>query len=259
MSNGALSMDEIMDLLNGVDAAAKGEPQKPSDSGVAGSNDSGGTSVLSQDEIGILLNAVNASEKNEIKDYDENIRPMLFSKKHIREIMIIHEKFALMAMKSLSDQLRSQVTLSVASVDQLYMGEFNRCIPVPGVLALVSLEPFKGYAVIEIDPSLTSAIINKIGGGNKKRHEQWYALTAIQKKIIEGIFDCILENLRNAWSEIIALSPRLIKIEPDPQFIRNIPPSEWVALVTVEAKVWNVESMINICIPYPVIEPVLEK
>jgi len=264
MSNGALSMDEIMDLLNGVDMAAKGAAQNSSAasdaSGKAGSGTSGGTSVLSLNEIDTLLKAVNAGKATDGNDtFDYSERPNKFSKNHLREISIIHEKFALMAIKSLSDQIHSKVDLRVAAVDQIFLDEFNRCIPVPSVLAVVNMEPLKGNAIIEIDPSMTSAIINKIGGGNGEQHKQWYELTGIQKKIIEGIFDCLLATLQEAWSEVIDISPKLIKIEPDPKFIRGYPPTEWVLLIVMEAKVLDAESMINICIPYPVIEPILEK
>ena len=257
MSDGALSLDEIVDLLKGVDMAAKGAAKNPD----AGSDASSETSVLSKDDISILLNAINVADAaktaQEEKDFGE--RPNKFSKKHINEISIIHEKFALMAIKELSELVRTQVNLEVASVDQLFMDEFNRCIPVPSVIAVVSMEPLKGNIIIEIDPSMTSAIINKIGGGTGGKHKQWYELDMKEKKIIGDIFICLLKKLREAWAEVIDLSPRLVKVEPDPKFIRDYPPTEWLALVTLQTKVWDVESMINICIPFPVIEPVLEK
>jgi flagellar motor switch protein FliM len=216
--------------------------------------------TLSLDEIMDLLNTVNAAgtaDKKDAQDFTE--RPNKFSREHLRTISIIHEKFALMANKSLSDQLGAKVNITLASVDQLYMEEFFRSIPVPTTLGVINMEPLNGITILEIDPAIITAIIKKIGGGSGEQNEQWYELTIIEKKIIEGIFDCIFKNLQEAWSEVIDLRPRLEKIEPDPKFIRNVSPSEWVALVTLETKMLDAEGMINFCIPYPVIEPILEK
>jgi len=249
MTDGAMSQDEIDALLAGVDIAASQSAGKTS----------GGTQLLSKEEIDDLLKAVNAAEKKEQEASGFNDRPNLFTKEHIRGISIIHEKFALMAKKSLSDHLRTQVGLSVASVDQIFMGEFNRCIPVPSALGVVNMEPLKGSVVIELDPSLACAAIKKLIGVNREPNSQWYEMAEIEKKIIISIFNCLMKCLRESWLEIIDVKPRLEKVEPDPNFIRSIPLSEWIALVTIETRVWDVQSMINICIPHTVIAPVLDK
>ena len=219
------------------------------------------TDVLSQDEINELLAAVDAAyaggQKNsgvsDIEDY-----PNKFSRDQLGEISIIHEKFARIVKKSFSVQLRSTINMDVASVCQLTMGDFCRCIPTPTTLGVFNMEPLKGSAVLEIDPLITNALIDRISGkaiSTKTPHE----LTDSETIIMKGIFVSLLENLREAWSEIIDLQPRLIKIESDPKFIRLVPPAEGVVLVTLETKIENVEGMLNFCIPYPVIEPITEK
>jgi flagellar motor switch protein FliM len=84
-------------------------------------------------------------------------------------------------------------------------------------------------------------------------------LTPNDKFILKGIYTSLIDDLRDAWYEVTVLRPRFDKIETDPRFIRLAPPMEWVALVTLEARMDDVEGMLNFCIPYPVIEPVLEK
>jgi flagellar motor switch protein FliM len=65
--------------------------------------------------------------------------------------------------------------------------------------------------------------------------------------------------LHKAWSEIINIQPRLIKIETDPKSIKNISNEERVVLVILEPNILGVERMINICFPYNTIESILEK
>ena len=76
---------------------------------------------------------------------------------------------------------------------------------------------------------------------------------------MEGIIVRILGNMREAWSTVIDLRPRLGQIETNPQFAQIVPPTEMVVLVTLETKVGEVEGMMNFCIPYLTIEPIISK
>jgi flagellar motor switch protein FliM len=76
---------------------------------------------------------------------------------------------------------------------------------------------------------------------------------------MEGIIVRILGNLREAWSNVIDLRPRLGNIETNPQFAQIVPPNDMVVLITLETKVGEVEGMTNLCIPYITIEPVISK
>ncbi|MBQ1971187.1 MAG: FliM/FliN family flagellar motor switch protein, partial [Treponema sp.] len=55
------------------------------------------------------------------------------------------------------------------------------------------------------------------------------------------------------------LRPRLGQIETNPQFAQIVPPSEMVVLITLETKVGDEEGMMNFCIPYLTIEPIISK
>ena len=66
----------------------------------------------------------------------------------------------------------------------------------------------------------------------------------------------ILDELRDGT----VLAPeRLGQIETNPQFAQIVPPTEMVVLVTLETKVGDVEGMMNFCIPYLTIEPIIPK
>ena len=122
--------------------------------------------VLSQDEIDQLLTAIStgdietdsevsqAADQRKIKIYDFK-RPDKFSKEQIRTVSIMHETFARLTTTSLSAQLRSLVHVHVASVDQLTYEEFTRSIPNPTTIAVINMDPLKGSAILEIDPSIT--------------------------------------------------------------------------------------------------------
>ena len=227
------------------------------------------TEVLSQDEIDQLLTAINAGETEiesikpsadtrKIKIYDFK-RPDKFSKEQIRTVQNMHETFARLTTTTLSASMRALVHVHVASVDQLTYEEFIRSIPTPSTLAVISMDPLKGQAILEIDPSVTFTIIDRLFGGSGEGAKLNRELTDIEHSVMEGIIVRILGNMREAWTQVIDLRPRLSQIETNPQFAQIVPPSEMVVLVTLETKVGEVEGMMNLCIPYMTIEPIVSK
>ncbi|MDR2842436.1 MAG: flagellar motor switch protein FliM [Spirochaetaceae bacterium] len=227
------------------------------------------TEVLSQDEIDQLLTAINAGESEpeefkassdtrKIKIYDFK-RPDKFSKEQIRTVQIMHETFARLTTTALSANLRSMVHVHVASVDQLTYEEFIRSIPTPTTLAIINMDPLKGNAILEIDPAITFSIIDRLFGGTGEGAKTQHELTDIEQSVMEGIIVRILGNMREAWSQVIDLRPRLGQIDTNPQFAQIVPPTEMVVLVTLETKVGEVEGMMNFCIPYLTIEPIIGK
>jgi flagellar motor switch protein FliM len=147
----------------------------------------------------------------------------------------------------------------VASVDQLTYEEFIRSIPNPTTLGVINMDPLKGSAILEVDPAITFAIIDRLFGGQGEGTKVTRDLTDIETTVMEGIIVRILGNMREAWSQVIDLRPRLGQIETNPQFAQIVPPSEMVVLVTLETKVGEVEGMMNFCIPYLTIEPIISK
>src|SRR5512137_1515928 len=227
------------------------------------------TEVLSQDEIDQLLTAISSGEvateetstpadQRKIKIYDFK-RPDKFSKDQIRTVSIMHETFARLTTTALSAQLHALAHVHVASVDQLTYEEFIRSIPNPTTLALINMDPLKGSAVLEIDPPITFAIIDRSFGGQGEGAKFTRELTDIEQSVMEGIIVRILGNLRESWSNVIDLRPRLGNIETNPQFAQIVPPNNMVVLVTLETKVGDVEGMTNFCIPYITIEPIIAK
>jgi flagellar motor switch protein FliM len=239
------------------------------------------TEILSQDEIDALLTAISPGdsqselesdmggggggsgggmgvEQRKVKIYDFK-RPDKFSKDQIRTLQMMHETFARLTTTGLSAQLRTLTHVHVASVDQLTYEEFIRSIPSPTTLAVVNMDPLKGSAVLEIDPAITFTIIDRLFGGAGEQFKLNRELTDIEMSVMEGIIVRMLGNLRESWSNVIDLRPRLGNIETNPQFAQIVPPNDMVVLVTSETKVGDIEGMMNFCIPYITIEPIISK
>ncbi len=234
------------------------------------------TEILSQDEIDALLTVVSTPStdtsdeesalamvranraKKRLKVYDFR-RPDKFSKDQVRTLQMIHETFARLTTTSLAAQLRSLVRVHVVSVDQLTYEEFIRSIPSPTTLGVVNMDPLKGSAIIEIDPAITFSIIDRLFGGKGETLKTNRELTDIEMSVIEGILVRLLGNLRESWANMTDLRPRLGNIDTNPQFVGIVPPNSMVVLTTFETKIGEVEGMLNFCLPYITIEPIISK
>jgi flagellar motor switch protein FliM len=61
------------------------------------------------------------------------------------------------------------------------------------------------------------------------------------------------------WQNVVQLQPRLERIATHSQFAQIISPSEMIAIVTLNIKIGDVEGLMNICLPFLTLEPVIDK
>lgn len=225
--------------------------------------------VLSQNEIDALLSAlsrgaVNADELKEeqnrkrIRVYDFR-RPSKFSKDQINTLQVIYDNYARSLGTFLSAQLRAPVQIDVLSVEQLTYEEFIRSIPNPTILNIFSLYPLEGNAIMEINPNLGFALLDRLLGGPGSTLPKVRGLTEIEQTVIERIVQRMLDYLEEPWGSIIELDPSLERMETNPQFTQLVSPSEIMMIVSLEARLGDVMGMINICVPFLVLEPIMDR
>ncbi|WHH58944.1 flagellar motor switch protein FliM [Petroclostridium sp. X23] len=225
--------------------------------------------ILSQNEIDELLKALNTGEidvnqmkttthEKKIREYDFR-RPNKFAKEHLRTLNIIHEDYARYVTNFLTAYLRTLVHTEVISVEEISYHEFNNSISNPAILALVDFMPLGGYIILEINPNIIFAIVDRILGGKGLGVDKIRGFTEIELSIVERVVNQLLNLLKEPWENVIELKPRLDRIETNSQFAQIISPNEMVALITLDTKVGDVKGMLNICIPHLVLESVLSK
>ncbi len=227
------------------------------------------SNILSQSEIDLLLNALSTGKINveDIKKEDEATkvkvydfkRPNKFSKEQLRTLNMIHEKFARLLTTQLSGYLRALVKLDVFAVEQMSFYEFINSIPNPSIIATIDMSPLKGSCLLEINPSISFSIIDRLLGGPGEFHDKPRGLTEIERIIIQKVLRNILASLKESWETLIELEPTLEGIETNSQFIQLISPNETVVVVTLNGVIGKTEGMINLCLPHIVLEPILHK
>lgn len=224
--------------------------------------------VLSQSEIDNLLKQLNSGELDveEIKNTDEKTvknydfaRPAKFSKEHLRTLEIIFEHYGRLLSTNLPAYLRMPVSVEVKTSEAVIYSEFSNALSNPVLLGVVDFEPLEGNIVIEIASNLGFAIIDRLLGGTGKPLEKGREFSEIELTIIERIFNICVNLLREPWQNVLNVVPRMERIETNSQFAQIISPSEMIAIITIGIKIGDTEGLMNICLPYMVLEPVMDK
>lgn len=224
--------------------------------------------VLSQSEIDNLLSALNSGEfdsaeleeveERQVKDYNF-ARPSKFSKDHLRTLVFIFEHYARLLSTNLPVYLRRNVQVEVMHAEAATFQEFSNSLSNPVLLGVVNFEPLEGNVIIEMASGLGYTIVDRMLGGSGVPLEKPREFTEIELTIIERIMIVCTNLLVEPWSNVQKLEPILERIETNSQFAQFVSPNEMTSIVTMNIKIGDVEGLMNICIPYTVVEPVIEK
>lgn len=224
--------------------------------------------VLSQDEIDNLLKALSTGEldademkntdERQVKDYDF-ARPAKFSKEHLRTLEIIFEHFGRLLATNLPAYLRKSVSVDVVNSEVVIYSEFSNALSNPVLLGVVGMDPLMGNVIMEMASNLGFAIVDRLLGGVGNSLEKERDFSEIELSILERVLTICVNLLHEPWENVVEITPRLNRIETNSQFAQIISPSETIAIVTINLKIGDVEGLMNICLPYTTLEPVMDK
>ncbi len=230
--------------------------------------------ILDQSEVDALLNAVSedsegfqvsavprkvAAHEKDVAAYDFK-RPERVSKDQMRALHSIHEAFARNFGASLSTFLRTIVEARVATTEQLTYSEFIHSLPSPTCFSLLSAHPLNGNLCLEISPLIIYPIVDRLlGGANTDMFIPQRPLTSIEQRLANRIIKRALQNLAEAWADLVDIKFEVTDTESNPHLVQIVAPNEIVVVVGFEIKMGARAGTMSLCIPFNVIEPVIGK
>ena len=225
--------------------------------------------VLTQEQIDALLAAANDESTDleelkkeettkKVKPYDFK-RPDKFSKDQIRTLYMLHESFARLLNTYMSSHLRTLVNVDVASVEQSTYQEFVQSLINPSVITILGVPPLKGNIIFGMSSEVAFAYLDRVFGGDGSTAVKTRVLTEIEDAVMRRFVNSAMERFKESWSNVTPMNPVLEATESNPQFTQIVPPNDMVVVITMNAKLGEVEGFMNICIPYLVLEPIMSK
>lgn len=195
---------------------------------------------------------------SQVKTYDFR-RPDKFSKDQIRALHMIMDVFTRSWGTFMSAKLRTGVFLEVQSIEQITYEEFIHSLTTPTAVAVFSMDPLEGPALLEFKLPLAFTLIDRMLGGKGRGGELRRELTEIEQAIMSGIVGDMWSHLRTAFKDIVPVTPKLESLESNPQFVQIVPPSDIVLYVSITMRIGEMQDALVFCLPFILLEPALSR
>jgi flagellar motor switch protein FliM len=181
-------------------------------------------------------------------------RPDRISKEQMHALQFLHERCARNMSTSFSAYLRTTVTLSVASVDQLAYDEFLRSVADPTAFYALGIAPFDELGALEINPADRVCADRP----HARRHGEPASvnrpLSEIEQNVVDSVVKLLLEGIAEAWKPVTNLAFSIRARETRPQMLQVAAPTEGFVVVVFQMQVSNVGGTVTLCIPASVVE-----
>lgn len=174
-----------------------------------------------------------------------------------RALAAVHERFARGVSASLSELLSRDVDVRLIAVERATYGEFTMSLPIPSAFHRIACAPLEGHMVLDVEPSLLHAMIERLlGGGDTMGSDPDRPFTKIELSVVDTVLRPMVVSLREAWESILEIEFRISETESNP-FLRQVAaPEAPVTRLRFAVVAGDLEGAIQLCIPWEVIEPI---
>jgi len=227
--------------------------------------------ILSQDEVDALLKGISGGEIEEPEEpidaeslgytpYDFTRQERIVQFK-MPAMEAISDAFMRAVRNSLSTTLRRIIDLTSAPMELERFGAFVRTLPVPSSLQIFRMAPFRGNALIVLEPKLVFTMVENFLGGTGARNIRIEGrdFTAIEQRLIRRVVNLLLNDLEKAWYSLQPLKVQFVRSEINPQFAKICQPEDIVIINRYDVDMDRAVGSITTCIPLNNLESVKAK
>ncbi|NYT61956.1 flagellar motor switch protein FliM [Alcaligenaceae bacterium] len=223
-------------------------------------------SLLSQDEVDALLAGVTgeSTEKAPAIQDISGVRPYDLSspdrvvRHRMQTLELINERFARRLRSLLLSFMRRNADITVGSIRIQKYSEFERNLPVPSNLNMVTMKPLRGAALFTFDPNLVFLVIDSMFGGHGRysTRVEGRDFTTTEQRIIRRLLNLTLESYGAGWEQVYPIEFEYIRSEMHTKFASISSGNEIVVVSSFHIELGSSGGNLNICLPYSMIEPV---
>ncbi len=222
--------------------------------------------ILDQAEIDALIHGVDTGAVSteappapgEARPYDFNNQVRIV-RGRMPTLEMINERFARLSRVSLYNLLRRSPEVAVGPVQIKKFSEYVHTLHVPTSLNLVKINPFRGTALVVLDPKLVFAVVdNFFGGTGRQAKIEGREFTATEQRIIHIVLRGVFADLREAWSHVASIELEYLNSEINPHFANIVSPSEIVVVTSFHIELDGTGGNLHVTVPYSMIEPLRE-
>ncbi len=215
--------------------------------------------TLSQSQIDELLNRMrtgNVDESKEepeskVKEYDFT-SPKKFTKDQMKSLSSLYENFARVISSYYSSILRSVCEIEIAQIEEQRYYEFNNALPDTVLIGMVDFKPddrqFEETTMMfDLSTAFGFFMIDRLLGGTDEAYIPDRSYTDVELALLNTIMVRTTQYIEEAWQNHVGVKTELRTIETNGRFLQAYSPQDIIVIVSMEVKVGEFTSMINIC------------
>lgn len=222
---------------------------------------------LSQDEVDALVAEVSGEAQSDahqddsstgrVKAYDLG-SPDRVVRRRMQTLELINERFARNIRGVLLNFMRRGADVSVGALRIVKYADFERNLPVPSNLNMVTMRPLRGTALFTFDPNLVFLVIDSLFGGNGRYHTrvEGREFTQTEQRIIQRLLKLTLDCYGKSWERVYPVQFDYVRSEMHTKFASITGSNEAVLVSSFKIEFGAVGGTLNICLPYSMIEPI---
>jgi len=226
--------------------------------------------ILSQDEVDALLKGIaggDIEEPEEVEEEGLGYSSYDFSRQEgivqvkMPAMEVITDSFLRSMRNSLANMLRRIVDITATPMELERFGSFVRTLPVPSSLQIFKMDPFRGHALIVLEPRLVFSFVETFLGGTGTRNVRIEGrdFTAIEQRLIRRLVNQLFSDLEKAWYSLHPIKVQFVRSEVNPQFAKICQPEDVVLINRFEVDMDRAVGTVTTCIPITNLESVKKK
>jgi flagellar motor switch protein FliM len=179
---------------------------------------------------------------------------------NVSSIDMINERFIRLFRLGLLEVLRTSPRVNPTRVQILKFGDYLKGLKAPLSVNIVRMSPFRGYAMVVIEPTVVFSSLDSFFGGFGRGVGQLppgRLFTPTETRIVKIILQVFFRSFKEAWSPLTPVDFEHISSEINPQFAQIVDENDLVILSRFESEATSQGSgFVDMVIPYVALKPV---
>jgi flagellar motor switch protein FliM len=185
-------------------------------------------------------------------------QPAFLSASELRKLRQQHESLTHVLAARLSIYLRMEFGVQLARFEAVTYQNFVDSLANPCHLTLFKAEPLRGICLLNINPRLALAIIDRMMGGAGTAETATRELSEVETALLDQIVQLMLSEWCHHWSGLQELRPVLLGHENSARFLHTSSGESILVVITLEARFGDCTEQFQFAFPHTTLEPLIQ-
>ena len=175
-------------------------------------------------------------------------------------IETVHERFIRLLRITASNLFGTLIEVKTSATTTCKYGELLAKHSQPSNINLIKLKPLRGTGLLIIDPNLVLYTVDNLFGGGARFPVsiEGREFTATEMRIVGTLLKTFFSSYQEAWAPAYEIECDHVSSEMNLSFVNIAMASELMSTTTFTLAIGEASYEIDLCIPYMMLEPIMD-